>query len=242
MLHRFKAALAGLAMTAGAACSVPNDPFATVSFAFDFKTGEHGCVAGFADYPPGQEGFLELVAARRPIPGPVQPPLVAGDTGFFLSGNNHTDDLFMFLACPVEGLRPDATYDADIGVEIATSVPRGCLGVGGSPGESVFLKAGAVAQQPGTVIQGGWYRTNFDKGNQAVGGEHMGVLGTIENSRGCELSALVWERKTFQNTLAPVAVQASGSRSAWILAGTDSGFEATTSIYITRINGQLKRR
>jgi hypothetical protein len=231
-----------LAAVLAAGCKSDVEPAAVVAFAFDFNDGTNGCTAGFADYPPGQDGFFELVGERRALVAPVQPPLAAGSFGYFLSGNNHSDDLFTFLSCPLGGLRANITYGVSISVQFATSVPRGCLGVGGSPGESVYMKAGATGEAPQVLIRNGAYQTNFDKGNQAAGGEHMAVLGTIENSRGCELSALVWERKTLSSGVAATSVQVSSSGAAWILAGIDSAFEATTSLYITRISGELVPR
>ena len=64
-----------------------------IVFSFDFSNETHGWVGGFADYPQGEEDFFELVFDHRELPENLDPSRKA----LFLSGNNHSDDLFMFL-------------------------------------------------------------------------------------------------------------------------------------------------
>jgi hypothetical protein len=79
---------------------------------------------------------------------------------------------------------------------------------------------------------------DFDKGNQAVGGSNALVLGNVANSQPCEVSSegIVrrWELKTLR-TPAALAIRADDHGAVWLLVGTDSGFEATTSLYYTRV-------
>ena len=51
----------------------------------------------------------------------------------------------MFFKGIVDGLSPDASYGVTVSVEVVTDTPAGCVGVGGPPGESVWIKAGATA-------------------------------------------------------------------------------------------------
>ena len=51
----------------------------------------------------------------------------------------------MFFKGPISGLLPGSRYGVTVSVEIATDTPAGCVGVGGAPGESVRIKAGATA-------------------------------------------------------------------------------------------------
>ncbi len=45
-------------------------------------------------------------------------------------------------------------------------------GIGGSPGESVYVKAGATTEEPLIIEDSdGWLRMNIDKGNQAGEGQ-----------------------------------------------------------------------
>jgi hypothetical protein len=59
----------------------------------------------------------------------------------FISGVNRSDDLFMYWKGQIVGLSPGTSYRASIEVEFATNVPSGCVGVGGSPGESVWISS-----------------------------------------------------------------------------------------------------
>jgi len=73
-----------------------------------------------------------------------------------------------------------------MGVEIATRTPSGCFDIGGAPGESVWIKAGATGVEPLPILIGGDLRMNVDVGNQSQGGENAVVLGNVANSRSCE--------------------------------------------------------
>src|SRR5690606_13448341 len=90
------------------------------------------------------------IAEIRPLPEEV------GREGraYFLSGRNTSDDLFMFLKKPVSGLAPESSYRADFFVEFASAAPSNCAGVGGAPGESVWLKAGVSAVEPVALLEG----------------------------------------------------------------------------------------
>lgn len=221
-------------------CGSPAAPGNAFMFAFNFADGAQGWQPGFAEYPAGQEPFYELVADYRPLPDAVAP----GRSALYISGNNHSDDLFMFYKGRIAGLEAGARYDAHLAVEIATDVPAGCGGVGGSPGESVFVKAGAGDVEPMTAVDefGTVQLVGFDKGNQAIGGRNALVLGNVANSQPCELSdgAIVrrWELKILRGP-ATLAVRADSQGSVWLLVGTDSGFEATTSLYYTRVLARL---
>ena len=128
---------------------------------------------------------------------------------------------------------PGAGYHATVSVEIATDTPSGCVGIGGAPGESVFVKAGASELEPLPVLEGNYLRMNIDIGNQSQGGEQAAVLGNVANSRPCEQSPQ-WERKSFPARPLPAPVTASPDGRVWLLFGTDSGFEGRTQIYYTR--------
>jgi hypothetical protein len=124
-------------------------------------------------------------------------------------------------------------------VEFATDVPRRCGGIGGAPGESVYLKAGASAQEPlPQPDSSGRMVLNVDKGDQAAGGTAAVVLGTIENSRPCDVANRRWELKSLASDAA-VQIATDDSEAAWILFGTDSGFEGTTTLYYTQIRIDL---
>lgn len=201
----------------------------------DFTLGTKGFTAGFSDYPVGQERFFELEDDYRPLP----PPLESLGSALFISGNNHSDDLFMFYKGRIGGLEPGKAYRVSFRVEFATSVPGGCVGIGGSPGESVYVKAGASEVEPMAVNTGGYYQMNVDKGDQSSRGVNAAVLGDVANSQACGEEAPEWELKEVSGG-GPVEATANGEGSLWLFFGTDSGFEGTTSLYYTRIRAILE--
>ena len=195
----------------------------------DFSSGQHGWTAGFADYPVGEEASYELKSDYRGLPAPLN----RSQNALYISGNNHSDDLFMYWKGKIVGLSPNTTYRTHFELEFATNTPSGCIGVGGSPGESVYVKAGASDIEPEALDMGGFYQMNIDKGNQSTGGENAVVLGDVANSQPCGGAAPQWELKQLASGADAVVVTTDGEGSVWLFMGTDSGFEATTSLYYT---------
>ena len=217
-----------LAALLGGCSGQPTEPSDALTFTFDFHRGPQGFTAGFADYPPAHTEIYELTSGYRALPAPLE-----SRSALFISGVNRSDDLFMFFKGPIGGLRPGALYGVTVGLEIATNTPAGCVGVGGAPGESVWIKAGATAVEPLPVREGAYLRMNIDVGNQSRGGAHAVVLGNIANSRSCE-QPRQWERKSFQSLTTPEPISAPPDGRVWLLFGADSGFESRTAIYFTR--------
>ena len=58
----------------------------------DFRQSPQGWTAGFADYPVGEDDFYELVSDYRPL----EAPLNTDESALIISGNNHSDDLWMY--------------------------------------------------------------------------------------------------------------------------------------------------
>ena len=200
---------------------------------FDFSRGEHGFVADFADYPPDNEEIFELTSDHRPLPSPLE-----SEPALYLSGVNRSDDLFMFFKGQVGGLVPGVPYSVAVSVDIATDTPAGCFGVGGPPGESVWIKAGASEVEPLPVLEGSYLRMNIDVGRQSNSGDNAVVLGNMANTRNCE-QPRQWERKSFPARSIPEAVSASANGRVWLLFGIDSGFESRTEVYFTRASVTL---
>jgi hypothetical protein len=200
---------------------------------YPFTTDAQGWQGGFADYAQEREEIYELVFARTTLPEPLD----TEDGALYLSGNNHSDDLFMYITRKYEGLEPNTTYALTFTVEFASNVADGMIGVGGSPGEGVLIKVGAVPYAPERVLdENGWYRMNIDKGNQANGGKDMMVIGDFSNDTDQNVYAL----KTVQNET-PFFATSNENGELWFIVGTDSGFEATTSIYYNTIEIHLSQ-
>ncbi|HEV8292941.1 MAG TPA: hypothetical protein VGP94_13495, partial [Tepidisphaeraceae bacterium] len=153
---------------------------------FDFNRGARGWGAGFADYPAGSESSFELDSGIRKLPGRLAS---TAKKGFFITGNNHSDDLFMFLKKrlgPADGIKAGQTYRVSFDIAFASAAPEDCAGIGGSPGNSVFLKAGADQREPKAVVVDGTRTMNVDKGNQGEGGKAASVAGDISNGIPCD--------------------------------------------------------
>jgi len=232
-------ALAAPVPTAEAAAA-PCRPSFPDRLNFRFCADSGGWVGGFADLPAADlEGDLYALSFRRAkVPGPAPDRFV----GLRLSGHNRSDDLFMYVKRQITGLARDARYAIDLRFTIHTDAGRGCAGIGGAPGESVFVKAGAVAAEPDAVNDGsGQLVMNLDKGNQAQGGADAKVLGDLAaDGANCEGTVYVPKRFTATRRHAPVTTT-DRDGNLWVLIGTDSGFEGLTTYYITHIRLTVRR-
>jgi len=110
----------------------------------------------------------------------------------------------------------------------------------------VWLKAGASPAEPRALLtpppsDPGTYSfllMNVDKSNQSQSGIAASVVSDIANGRPCAPSSLPYVslERVHQHTS---LVNANSNGELWLLLGTDSGFEALTSIYYQRIDVTL---
>jgi len=204
---------------------------------FTFEASSQQWVGDFTDYPEGQEQFFQLAWGWENLPASQ-----AGfKKGIFLAGNNHSDDLFMFIKTPVTGLIPNTTYAVTISVNFASNVPEGLSGIGGSPGESVYFKVGASTEEPKKIMRKGSYILNVDKGNQARGGKNAVVVGNLANPL-VNPEQPQFAPKQVGNTDEPIVVQSDETGKIWVFVGTDSGFEGTSKYYIGDVDITLQQR
>ena len=201
-------------------------------FSFDFKSDAEGWTVGFADLPVDyDQSIYELAHEHRPLPDGLE------GSGIYVQGHNRSDDLFMFLKRRVDGLRPNTAYQVSVSIDLATNVPAGLVGIGGSPGESVYVKAGASTVEPLAEEDSNRYlRMNIDKGNQSRGGESMVVLGNVAHP---EVANREYRIKTLDNLDMPMSVNTDGEGRGWLIVGTDSGFEGLSQLYYARISYTL---
>jgi hypothetical protein len=209
-------------------------PFANAQqFEFDFHDGQQGWDGNFADYPVGYEALYELEFDYLPLPKNIDP----AQKSLMISGKNHSDDLFMYIYKKVAGLIPNHNYQIIFDIEFASKARTNGMGVGGAPGESVHMKAGAILHKPDRVIsddqghQNGFYLINLDKGNQGIEGPDMKIIGHV----GVMDTTTVFALKTNQNKETPFPIQTDSSGTVWLVIGTDSGFESTTMLYYNKI-------
>lgn len=189
---------------------------------------DHTWMAGFADYPKGDESFYQLKSDAVNLPAPLQDL-----AGVYVSGSNHSDDLFMYVKKKFTGFDANTQYHIEFDLTFATNTPRDCFGVGGAPGEGVTVKAGASTQEPIALEDGsGYYRMNIDIGSQTNSGSDAIALGNIASSRECGSAGDdTYELKTLSHGMNSFDVYSNAEGEVWFLFGTDSGFEAITNIY-----------
>ena len=183
----------------------------------------------FADLPEDyDQSIYELDGGHRALPDGLD------GAGIYVQGHNRSDDLFMYLKRRVDGLTPAASYAVSATVDLATNAALASVGIGGSPGSSVYVKAGASTAEPEAAPDStGHLRMNIDKGNQSRGGSQMAVLGTVGHP---DIVGDEFRLKTLDSMDGTVVVEADDSGGAWLIVGTDSGFEGLTRLYYDRIS------
>jgi hypothetical protein len=203
-----------------------------ITYLYTFENTDDGWVGDFADVPEdtSEADYNLRFEPQRPL------PVLLGDDRSvpFTTGVNRSDDLFVFLKRSIDGLTPNTEYDVDFTVEFATRLPSGALGVGGSP-ESVYMKAGVTLVEPVPVVDesDGHLRMNIDKANQSQSGPDMQVIGHAAKYE--SESIVTFQMKTNGTRDTPFSFTSDGSGAAWLVVGTDSGFESLTELYWSRI-------
>jgi hypothetical protein len=199
------------------------------TYTFDFSQGDNEFIGGVSDFGVEQSEQHEFTFDNRPLPSPIE-----GENAQYMSGINPSDDLFMYMKRHITGLQPNATYEVTFTVTFASIYPTNAIGVGGPPGEGVTMKAGVTVIEPDTFItQKGepFIIMNIDKGNQSQPGLDMDTIGHV----GVSDTTTVYTIKTNDNVGSPFSFSTDASGEAWVIVGTDSGFEATTSLYYTDV-------
>jgi hypothetical protein len=209
-------------------------------FDYAFGTDQEGWVTGFADLPANYDvETFALHSGWSKLPSGLEGGAV------YLSGHNRSDDLFMYLQKHISGLKPKTTYQMGFSIALASNTPKGMVGIGGSPGESVFIKAGAVNFEPKVVTDSaGWLRLNIDKGNQAAAGKDAVDLGTIANPNLDPATSTgdTYAIMNLSNQGHPFLVTSDEHGSIWVIIGSDSGYEGLTTIYYHSIEINLVQK
>ncbi|MBE7176266.1 MAG: hypothetical protein INR69_07690 [Mucilaginibacter polytrichastri] len=195
----------------------------------DFSSGRSGWVAGFADYPPDNAAIYELSDSISALPKPLD----STKKGYRISGTNRSDDLFMYIKKPVEGLKPNTQYDVSFKVVLASNAIDN-FGIGGSPGTSVGIGGGITLAEPGEKKDDlGHLRMNIDKIMVLTDGRDMIVLGNMDNGTDKEEYASITREGS-------MSFKTDQSGKAWLIIGTDSGFEGNTTVYYQSVHVQLR--
>jgi len=207
---------------------------------YDFHKGPQGWIPGFAEYSLDSLESYQLKANIARLPKEVH----AKNRGYRIQGMNRSDDLFMYLSRQIGrevGLVPNQKYELKYDVKFASDAPSGGFGIGGSPGESVFLKVGAFPWRPKAYLGSGAYARyflfNVDKGNQSNSGYYMSVAGDVTNGRDADLpNQFVSIHRSHTHT---ELISTTNKSRLWLLVGTDSGYEGFTRLYYQEIRVTL---
>jgi hypothetical protein len=223
------------------ACTQDEEPggFEITTYSYDFSESDFSWQGGFSDFPADAlDSAYELKYEYTHQPESSQNSLM-------ISGNNHSDDLFMYVKKHIDGLSPNTVYTLTYEVEFASEAQKGTVGAGGAPGESVFLKVGATEIEPKSVVEGEMYTMNIDKGNQAESGEDMVKIGDIsvpEGSSGFELTSRSNSPYDMNSSYhQPIYVKSNSNGELWLIVGTDSGYEGVTTLFYTKITAVLSK-
>lgn len=226
--------LARLTSIAGLRCDA-EERFG-LQLTYRFERGAQGFTPVFADLPADYDPSIhELDLQWEQLPPPLQ-----SYQGLRLTGHNRSDDLAMLIKAPVRSLAPNGEYRVEL--ELASDVPQDCVGVGGSPGEGVYLELGASTVEPKALPSpvDDWLRLNVDYGIQSQSGADARVAGSPADSQdGAQRPQSPWELKTVTTRGQPLRATTHGDGTLWVFAGTDTAFEGLTHAYFTTLRVRL---
>ena len=209
---------------------------ASVQFEYNLRESPASWDAFFTDFNVDNKDGMELKSEYANLPEPLD----TSDSGLYISALNQSDDVKMMFRRQIEGLEPNGDYSVHFTVRFATSVPSGCVGIGGPPGEAVRVIADATEIKPQPFIEDGYYRLNIQHQNGADQWYQNAMMGNIANSRECEEGER-YEIKELTSGEEHAVVKADDNGKAWLMVGTRSGFEGRTELYYTHIEAIATR-
>jgi len=206
-----------------------NSESSKMYYTFDFNSiGMENWKSFFSDYPAGEENYYELIYEYSNLPEPLDTNLKS----LKISGNNYSDDLFCAIYRKFEGLQPNKKYSVTFNVDFASNAPTNAEGVGGSP--NLSIGAGGLSFAPNNTIDKlNTYRPNFESKLQSnLSNEVFKVLGTIGVSDNIFTPFVLINRNNLDS---PIEITSNSDGEIWLMIATDSGFEATTTLYYKSI-------
>lgn len=215
---------AWLLAACGGDTAEPEQP--TPQISSTFAASADGWQGAHADYH-AETAPTDVVWEMRALPAPLS------GQAYYTGGTNRSDDLFIYNKKKFGGYAPSTSYLLRFDIEIASNQSSGCVGVGGAPGESVYVVAGAAPTEPNTVLVDGEYKVNLDRGNQATAGSASQVLGNVANGVP-DCGPQVYQTKLLKSA-APLPVTSDAGGNIWVFFGIDSGFEARSAVFYKSI-------
>ncbi|QHW00717.1 hypothetical protein [Spirosoma endbachense] len=199
----------------------------------NLQRDQDGWVADIVDYGVAQDTTMRFKSGWKSLPSPLD----TTRKSLMLESMNRSDDAFMFLKKKVTGLQPNKDYSLVFDIELASKYPTNSIGIGGSPGGSVYLKAGASAVEPVKEKKDDFYSLNIDKGAQNDNGKDAILLGNVGIG---DDEPDAYKLITRSNADKPFTARSNANGELWLLVGTDSGFEGLTTLYYSQIKVTVK--
>lgn len=199
----------------------------------NFQNDKDGWTADIVDYGVEQDSIMEFKSAWTALPAPLD----TTKKSLLLESMNRSDDAFMFLKKKVTGLQPNKDYSLVFDIELASKYPTNSMGIGGSPGSSVWVKAGATPVEPVKEKKDNFYSLNIDKGAQNNDGKDAIILGNVGVGDDDDET---YQLITRSNADKPFTARSNANGELWLIVGTDSGFEGLTTLYYSQIKVTVK--
>lgn len=212
-----------------------------VVLSYSFSNSVEGFEIDVADYDVDHPDNNKIAAGLAQLPEPYE-----YRQGIRFSWFNYSDDFKGLIKKQITELEADTTYSVSFRVDIVTSESNECVGVGGGPGSSVFVKGAVLPFEPTRFVSSesganAMYRVNIDDGQS--GGEDVVLLGNIGLPISCDASqeSRVWEQKTLAND-EEYTIITSSTGDAWVYVSIDSGFEGTTEVFIADVELEITQQ
>lgn len=232
---KFFQAFCGVSLFILAFACAPEQEVKVFTFSYLFSDSVSGWTADFADYPVDSTGY-HLHFKHDTLPYNINPD--SSRYSLKLSGTNiNGDGLFMFIKRKISGLRPATTYEVLLNVRLASREPITNNDVDDTSGELVYLKLGALTEEPARIVVSDHYAVNLDKGEGDLGGDNMILAGNIGVAATTTQYTLI-TRNGGDNDNAILATS-DEQGNLWLIVGTDSRFPGRTTVYYTQIDAFL---
>jgi len=210
-------------------------PKQELSFNSDFSNTNQSFEIDAADHQVEHSLNQFIISELVQLPSPYE-----YRNGIEFSWNNYNEDIKGFIKKKVSGLNPNSQFIVEFSVNILTFMSEECLGIGGSPGKDVIVKASLLAQEPLKYIDDSglfpFYRVDIDE--NLYGGDDVNYLGHIGLPVPCDDVFLhqdpIWEIKHLTNE-DNVSFSSGATGDAWIYVSIDSGVGGHQKVYITDV-------
>jgi len=206
----------------------PYYPPQTVSYTFDEDLQGFSVFSAdhYLDHPDNELIFIELTIAPEPF---------EYRSGLKFKWKNYSDDIKGVIFKEFDGLEANEKYTVTFELDLVTYISYECGGIGGSPSESVNVKAALLNYQPERTIVDLYYRANVRDSQQGNNeGDETVWIGDIGLPTVCvsDPADRIWEQKTIKNEQEFIFTN-DNQGGAWLYISLDSGFEGVTEVYYT---------